>query len=61
MAAGSEAVGATDVFFSQGGFLATEVFFRHGLTRIDTDETQWVEGLKGCFGSREAAKPRREG
>jgi len=59
VAAGSEAVGATDVFFSQGGFLATEVFFRHGLTRIDTDETQWGGG---CFGSREAAKPRsREG
>jgi hypothetical protein len=43
------------MFFSQGGF------FSHGLTRIDTDETQWVEGLNGCFGSREVAKPRREG
>ena len=36
-------------------------FFGRGLTRINTDETQWGEGVNGCFGSREAAKPRREG
>jgi hypothetical protein len=54
-------MGATDVFLVADVFLATDVFFRHGLTRISTDETQWGEWVNGCFGSREAAKPRREG